>query len=210
MAAAVHAQVGIRQFGGRGVLAAQVAGGGTQIRTNPCGGWQSQSCNTQSCQDSWWQVKDSDVSSNGDLITNVPSGKYFDMDGTGGFPGIPAASGTTDLDGTNVSSTGWLVDSLQTNAKVYDHAYFNNQIPKDTVITVVPSNTIDGSILESGGTLSYGYYWYRYDGSDSGLDLTITAPVDLGSRKVQHAQAAVLGGGDAALSISNMTINLRR
>ena len=106
------------------------------------------------------------------------------MDGTGGFPGIPAASGTTDLDGTNVSSTGWLVDSLQTNAKVYDHAYFNNQIPKDTVITVVPSNTIDGSILESGGTLSYGYYWYRYDGSDSGLDLTITAPVDLGSRKV--------------------------
>lgn len=132
----------------------------------------------------WWQVKDSDVSSSGDLITDVPIGEYFDVDGTGGFPGIPAASGTTDLDGTNVSSTGWLVDSLQTNAKVYNHTYFNNQIPKDTVITVVPNNTIDGSILESGGTLSYGYYWYRYDGSSSGLDLTITAPVNVGSRKV--------------------------
>ena len=132
----------------------------------------------------WWQVKDSDVSSNGDLTTNVPDGEYFDLLGNGLFPGIPAASGTTDLDGTNVSNTGWLVDSTQTNVKVYDHAYFTNQIPKDTVITTIPSSTIDGSIFESGGTLSYGYYWYKYDGSSSGLDLTITAPVDVGSRKV--------------------------
>lgn len=132
----------------------------------------------------WWQVKDSDVSSNGDLTTNIPDGQIFDLDGLGGAPGIPAASGWTDLNGINVSGTGWIVDSLQTNTKVYDHAFFNNQIPKDTVITAIPSNTIDGSILESGGTLSYGYYWYRYDGSASGLDLTISAPVNIGARKV--------------------------
>lgn len=159
-------------------------GPGTQTWINGCGATQDLSCNTQPCGASpWWQVKDSDISNNSGLITNVPIGKYFDLDGDGGFPGIPAVGVYRDLDGTDVSSTGWLVDSLQTNPKVYDHAYFNNQIPKDTVITVVPSNTIDGSILESGGTLSYGYYWYRYDGS-SGLDLTITAPIDLGSRKV--------------------------
>lgn len=132
----------------------------------------------------WWQVKDSDVSSNGDLTTNVPDGEFFNLDGNGLFPGIPSASGSTDLDGTNVSNTGWIVDSAQTNTKIYDHSYFANQVPKDTVITSIPSSTIDGSIFESGGTLSYGYYWYKYDGTSSGLDLTITAPVNIGSRKV--------------------------
>ena len=70
--------------------------------------------------DPWWQVKDSDVSSNGDLTTNILPGKLFNLDGAGTFPGIPSANGATDLDGTNVSSTGWLVDSLQTNTKIYE------------------------------------------------------------------------------------------
>jgi len=75
-------------------------GGGTQTRTNACGSVQGQVCNTQSCQGPWWQVKDSDVSSNGDLTTNILGGKYFDLAGGGLFPGIPSASGTTDLDGS--------------------------------------------------------------------------------------------------------------
>jgi len=75
-------------------------GGGIQTRTNACGNVQGQVCNTQSCQGPWWQVKDSDVSSNGDLTTNILGGKYFDLAGGGLFPGIPSASGTTDLDGS--------------------------------------------------------------------------------------------------------------
>ncbi len=132
----------------------------------------------------WWQVKDSDITSSGDISSDVPIGSYFELEGPGGYPGVPASGGTTSFDASNVSANGWWAASTQTNAKVYDNAYFNNQIPKDTVITTISDNNIDGSILTSGGTASYGYYWYKYDGAATGLDLTINAPIDLGSRKV--------------------------
>jgi uncharacterized protein YjdB len=136
----------------------------------------------------WWQVKDSDLSSNGDLTSIIPpvAGTLFDLVGPGGFPGIPSYAGSTSLTGANVSSTGWLANSTTVGQKTYDYSYFANQIPASTTINTINSNSIPGSTLSSGGTLDgkTGYYWYKYDGSGSGLDLTLTSASDMGGRKV--------------------------
>lgn len=137
-----------------------------------------------STADPWWQVKDSDVAVNGDLKSKIPSGQVFGLPGNGGYPGIPAYGGVTTLTSSNVSGTGWLANTSNLDTKVYDYKYFINQIPKDTVITNVPSESVDGTFFESGGTLSYGYYWYKYDGSATGLDLTLNSVMNLGDRKV--------------------------
>ncbi|HET7098796.1 MAG TPA: hypothetical protein VFI61_01020 [Patescibacteria group bacterium] len=148
----------------------------------------------------WWQVKDSDISSLGDLTSKVPAGEFFGLPNSAGYPGVPAYGGNTNLDGANVSSPGWLVNSTPIGPRVYDYAFFNNQIPKDVLPTAL-SSTIAGSELESGGDFKYGYYWYKYDGSSSGLDLTINGPTNIGDRKV------ILMVSSANLYI-NGTINL--
>ena len=134
----------------------------------------------------WWQVKDSDISTNGDLRSSVPSGKYFDLAGNGGYPGVPAYGGGTNLSTTNVSTQGWMAASGYLLTQKYDSSFFLNTIPSDAAVSAVTSsNWNGGSILTSGGTLSYGYYWYEYDASQNGnLDLSITNPVSLGTRKV--------------------------
>jgi hypothetical protein len=131
----------------------------------------------------WWQVKDGDVAAKGDLQSRIPTGLFFDTKGAGGFPGIPAYLGSTNLTGTTVSETGWLTNSDYSSTKIYDSSYFLNAIPEDTVITQITQSSIDGSFLESGGEASYGYLWYEYDGTSSG-DLTINSAADLGDREV--------------------------
>lgn len=135
-------------------------------------------------QGPWWQVKDGDVSSPGDITTGVKGSNLFNLAGDGGYPGVPSYSGTTDLTSSNVSATGWLTNSVYAPLKAYDSSYFFNQVPTDTAITSVPAATVDGTFFESGGSPSYGYYWYQYDGSGTGLDLTINSATDVGSRKV--------------------------
>jgi hypothetical protein len=137
----------------------------------------------------WWQIKDSDISANGDIVSGMPTGISFDLDGAGGFPGVPVYAGTkldlTAGSGTGtVSSKNWVANSSTLTSRVYDTNYFLNQIPGDAVVTTVPSATVEGTFFESGGTLSYGYYWYKYDGSTTGLNLTINSAMNLGSRKV--------------------------
>jgi hypothetical protein len=133
----------------------------------------------------WWQVIDSDINSTGDLNSDVPEGSYyFGLEGSGGYPGVPSYTSSSNLTSTNVSTLGWIADSDNLDQKIYDYQFFANQIPADTVITTVPSESVDGSFFESGGTMSGGYYWYKYDGSGSGLDLTLNSAMNLGSRKV--------------------------
>jgi hypothetical protein len=132
----------------------------------------------------WWQVKDGDVVTNGGIQSAVPSGSFFELPGDGGYPGIPAYGGSTNLTMANVSATGWLANSAYSPAKIFNSDYFINSIPADVVINGVTDNSPDGSFFASGGTSSYGYYWYVYDGTSTGLDLNITSAANLGSRKV--------------------------
>lgn len=139
----------------------------------------------------WWQVKDGDVSTNGDLNSLVPvtaTIPYFDDIGIGGYPGIPAYRGNTSLTGATVSAKGWLAASATTSTKIYNSSFFLNSIPADTIegaLIQLPGSSVDGSFFENGGTTSYGYYWYEYDPAlNGGLDLTINTQANLGSRKV--------------------------
>lgn len=158
-------------------------GGGTQIRYNACGTPQTKSCNIQACPP-WWQVKDSDVSSRRDLTSIVPTGKFFGLPGPGGYPGAAAYSGTTNLTSAKVSQTGWIANSAVGSPKVYDYRYFANLLPADTVISTLSSNVLDQTAIDANTTPSYGYYWYRYDGSVSGLDLKVDSTLTIGSKKV--------------------------
>ncbi len=140
--------------------------------------------------DPWWQVKDGDVSTSGDLTSPMPPGFEFNEDGPGGFPGLPVFAGSTadfSRDGDSngvVSSRGWIANSTTNLSRIYDKDFFENLIPEGTAISTISSSSIPGSTFESGGTESHGYYWYRYDGSTNGLDLRITSDADLTTRKV--------------------------
>lgn len=134
----------------------------------------------------WWQVKDSDVATNQDLRSTVPPGLMFGKNGDGGYPGVAVYGTSTNLTKTNVSATGWLVNTTYSTSKIYDSNYFINSIPGDAVINPVSSSSVAGSFFASGGTAYNGYYWYVYDGTaNEGIPLTITTPsAVLGPRKV--------------------------
>ncbi len=146
----------------------------------------------------WWQVKDSDLQTNGDITSKVPGGVYFDLSGPGGFPGVIAYGGAFSVLGSGalVSTTSWQANSAATITKVYDSRFFGNQIPDSTVI-----NDAD-LLLTGGGTQSGdGYYWYRYNGLSTSLPFTISSSLDLGDRK------AILLVDNADLNI-NGSINV--
>lgn len=130
----------------------------------------------------WWQVKDSDIQANGDLLSTVPDAEFFGLDGGGGYPGVVAYSGQTNITSANVSSTGWLANSGAAILRSYDYDSFYNLIPADVTFTDVDSGNVVSEITSS-GTEQYGYYWYKYDGSTQG-DLNLTSALDIGSKKV--------------------------
>lgn len=134
----------------------------------------------------WWQVKDSDVQSAGDLLSNVPTGSYFGILGTGGFPGIPAYGGATGLTATTVSPTGWLVNSSVTNSKTYNYDYFANQIPDEIlgVMNTVDTGDVSASLTTGGTPDANNYYWYKYDGTTNGNQPLVVPSLALGDRKV--------------------------
>jgi hypothetical protein len=132
----------------------------------------------------WWQVKDSDITANGELTSQLLTGEIFGLDGDGSVPGIPMYSGTTNLTTSNISSKGWLVNSSYAGTKTYDYSYFARIVPPDVTFNEITSSSIEGEALSSGGTATDGVYWYRYSGATTGLDLSITYDVALGNRKV--------------------------
>ncbi len=158
----------------------------------------------------WWQVKDADVVTNGSLTSLIPAtctlpqcSPNFDLDGAGGYPGIPTYGGSATLkSGTGpnqVSSKGWLANTTTTFRKTYDYSFFKRQIPADVSSTWTevnesfgctagaPSCTINGGDFSSRGnpSASHGnYVWFHFDGSTYG-NLIIGGNANIvGSRKV--------------------------
>ena len=150
-------------------------GGGTQIRTNNCGGNEGRVCNTQSCQGPWWQVNDGDITSSGDIVSRLPSGKYLNTVGSGGFPGIPVYNGQIGTAPGTISSTGWNANTETSLTRIFNYSYFENLIPPDIVI-----NDISKLTTGAGTTLdANGYEWYKITGN-----LDTVGNIDFGSRKV--------------------------
>lgn len=135
----------------------------------------------------WWQVRDSDVQTAGDLIDGVPEAGIFNLDGPGGFPGVSAYGGVTYLASANTSSKGWLVNSLPVSQRTYDYAYFANQIPADitAVINSVDTADVPGSLISGNSTHDTNdYYWYKYDGDVNSNQALVIPVMDVGTRKV--------------------------
>lgn len=184
-----------------------VAGGTTTITNTvyvagvpACSATSSVSVNNP---DPWWQVKDSDVSTNSSLSSDIPGTNYFNLPGTGTFPGVTAYGTTTNLTLANIAAapSNWLVQTTSSNPKVYDYQFFANQIPADTSIYTLPSNNLDQAAILANNTPSYGYYWYKFNGVGNGLDLNISSAITLGTRRV------ILLVDSADLNI-NSTVNL--
>jgi len=64
----------------------------------------------------WWQVKDGDVTTGptGNITSSVPLGELFNLDGTGGFPGVPVYGGSLNVSPGTVSSKLWSVNTVTT------------------------------------------------------------------------------------------------
>ena len=135
----------------------------------------------------WWQSVDGDVTTNGDLLDGIPfvGSLYMSAIGPGGYPGIPAYGGTTDVASDKVSETGWIANTTSNATKVFNSTFFFNSVPADVTPTQVPSSTEDGTTFTTLGTEEGGYYWYEYDSTNyGGVDLTLTNSFDVGTRKV--------------------------
>lgn len=121
----------------------------------------------------WWQVKDGDVTaSNGDILSHVPATYTFNLNGTGGFPGVPVYSGQLIYDTGILSSKNWSANTTTTQGRIFDYTYFKNLIPD----SVVP--TTNSALLTSAGFVQDGYEWFKITG-----DLSLN-DIDFGNRKV--------------------------
>jgi hypothetical protein len=122
------------------------------------------------------------VGTGGDLTSKVPPTLLFDTSGTGGFPGVPAYQGSTNLTAGSVSSTSWMSQNTITSPKIYDYQSFINQIPADTTINTISTSSVNNTNFNAGNS-SYGYTWYKYNGA-GGIPLSINGPLNIGSKKV--------------------------
>ncbi len=115
----------------------------------------------------WWQVKDGDITTGGNLSSLVPTGgatQYFDTIGSGGFPGIPVYNGSFNLTAspTKISTNQWNAGTATTSSRLFNYSFFSNLIPEDVI---------------SGEIYSDGYRWNIISG-----DYNIPAS-DFGSNK---------------------------
>lgn len=120
----------------------------------------------------WFQIKDGDVTANGSISSNVPTGAYFNLDGSGGFPGVPVFSTGLSYSPGLLSSKNWSANTSTTQGRIFDYTYFKNLIPD----SIVP--TTDPSFIPTAGYVADGYEWFKINGN-----LTLNS-VNFGSRKV--------------------------
>jgi hypothetical protein len=135
----------------------------------------------------WWQVKDGDVSTNGNLISPVPYllsnfTLALGISGTGGYPGVPVYGGASNLaTPAEFSASGWNANSYATGARAYSASYFINAVPHSIPINLLGSNFTDPSLNYGSFTESSGYYWFKYTGGET---FTINGSLNLAEHKV--------------------------
>ena len=108
------------------------------------------SCTENKVIPAWWQVKDGDVTANGDIISRVFQSTFkFNTDGSGGFPGIPVYTGVLTVSPGTISSKLWNANTATEEMRVFNYSYFDNLIPDDVI---------------SGQLYSDGYRWEMITG----------------------------------------------
>ena len=157
----------------------------------------------------WWRVFNGDVITNASLRSLIPStcsspgcNPAFSLTPLGGQPGLPSYVGGFDFSagiGTGtVSSDGWIAQASYDAQNPYNYAFFERQVPGDTVRNVIAdvNNPTTPNYLKNQGTDSPdGYKWYFREG-----DLTIARPGPLFRTKLNKRKVVLFVSG-------NLTIN---
>jgi hypothetical protein len=146
--------------------------------------------------DDWWQVVDMDLFTSGKLKSIVPENKYFELDGAGGFPGIPVYADTEDIPSGRISQgEGWIVNSnYSSKYTTYNYSFFE-RMTADTSF-----NTLNNYInwLPAGEADKKGIKWYKGDGEPGSLyTLASSGNIVLGNQE----KVVILLDGD--LNIRN-------
>ncbi len=154
----------------------------------------------------WFQVKDGDVITNGRIQSLIPLAcslpactPYFNLDGTGGFPGVVVYGSsltpnfTVSGGGGTVSSKKWLANTTY-NGKTYNYNYFEGLIPSTVQVNDIATDTISGNYFQVNGTPKNNFVWFRRNGN-----LTLTGNVNVNNtRKV----ILLVKGGNLTISSS--------
>ncbi|OGM12004.1 hypothetical protein A2W13_00055 [Candidatus Woesebacteria bacterium RBG_16_36_11] len=131
----------------------------------------------------WWQVKNADVFSKGDIDSEVVYGSYFDIHDVGQFPGVPFAA-SIGIDATYISDRKWNAIA-DYDGDVYDFSYFKSKAESEYANFTPLTGSINNSVLSTGGyrwPANGQYYWYKATGGT-----TITGSIGSGwsaNRKV--------------------------
>lgn len=144
-------------------------------KDDTCSSSTNYSFTTPIANNPWWQVKDGDVTTDGNLTSRVPPGNVFLTNGLGGFPGIAIYSGTFNLSSTQslISSTSWNANTNSSQSRLFNYNYFSSLIPDDVVFNNITNLAIGGT------SYSDGYEWFKVNGN-----LSIDSDIDFGNRKV--------------------------
>lgn len=146
----------------------------------------------------WWQDKEGDLVTNGDIFTEIPGGCVVDptcnesliVYDSGEFPGVPQAGGSIGAGSSGgVISQGFNWNSLPLSytGPILSYLYFRDKLPSSVTPQAIAVNPINQAYLSAGGTeypAGSGYYFYEYTGAP---ELVITdgdGTLDLGGRKV--------------------------
>lgn len=143
---------------------------------------------TVSRTDPWWQTIGSDIITNGNILSQIPTScispactNSLIRSNTSGLAGVAAAGGSIDVSPGVVSNpSSWnSVTTYSGSSHTYD--YFENKAKCGTFYDLSTSTINSISDITSLGAPSNGYYWVRYTGN---APLTINSDLSLGNAKV--------------------------
>ena len=158
----------------------------------------------------WWQVAGADVWAKGSITSSIPDtcalpgcNSSFDLDGVGGFPGVPVYATSYDFslgigDSGVASSKGWLANASY-RGQSFGFTYFDQLSRSVDEASWNNISSLDQGVID-GATLVGGYTWLRYNGASG--DLTLTGPITIsGGKKVILfvENAGLIVGGDIAI-----------
>lgn len=131
----------------------------------------------------WWQTQGGNVGAKNLLSALPPSGDKFILD----FPGAAVFGGSsTGLDSGNVSSLGWLANSVTSNQSLSSTSYSSvkSRILNTVTPNAVTSNTLSHNDLASAPAAADGVSYLFHESTDA-LDISNPGgPINLGNQKV--------------------------
>lgn len=160
--------------------------------------------------DPWWQVVGGSVTTNGNLVSRIPStcvmpmcNPYFILSSTNSRAGALSSGISGSFGSGQVSNSGWLAERSFYSSRRYNYEYFEGKL-RDIYSVNINKTSLNASDFSGGITPVYenGFEYYFYDGALYSSNLTINDSFDFGARKV------VIVVNNASVNINgNLNVN---